>query len=285
MTALANNNKVLIVFLKSTVDSQSNQEEALTSLCDLVRRLFDTMDKSELTTEQELLYQEFVLSYSPNDNSDVENVLDIGSFSPNSSNPISPVTSPSSLSRTPREASDLDFSLSSFLKYVSISMITPSFQNESSILSNEAVCEIRTFVSSFADRVVSILQNHVEKKEWMADYLLNQCCECKKPFSASRRRQYAFSLSFMPSHCRWCGRLVCNACSRHRATLSFIGEKQRVCDNCYFMYVNLPTSLHELSALPFSVSSKHAKHKQSLIPPPSPRPPPPRRPCEHRTPR
>ena len=36
-------------------------------------------------------------------------------------------------------------------------MITPSFQNESSILSNEAVCEIRTFVSSFADRVVSIL--------------------------------------------------------------------------------------------------------------------------------
>ena len=60
------------------------------------------------------------------------------------------------------------------------------------------------------------------------------------------------SHSFTHSHCRWCGLIFCNDCSRHRVSWAFLGKNQRLCDNCYCMYSNLPISLHELFCLHWS---------------------------------
>ncbi|KAK8829591.1 hypothetical protein WA556_005509, partial [Blastocystis sp. ATCC 50177/Nand II] len=209
----------------------NNQEEALSSLCNLVSRVFDTIDEKDRTDEQDLLYQEFQLAYLQNDNSDVENVLDVDPYpTRGSSIPFSP------LPTTPRATDDADFSLASFLQYVSATMISPSFQNESLALSDKAVSEIRAFVSSFLDGITAILQSRVQKGKWVTNDSVHNCGNCKRCFSISRRKH----------HCRWCGRVFCGDCSRHRVRWAFLGRNQRLCDNCYCVYVNLPLSLHEL---------------------------------------
>lgn len=157
-----------------------------------------------------------------------------------SSIPFSP------LPTTPRATDDADFSLASFLQYVSATMISPSFQNESLALSDKAVSEIRAFVSSFLDGITAILQSRVQKGKWVTNDSVHNCGNCKRCFSISRRKQWAFSQSLTTSHCRWCGRVFCSDCSRHRVRWAFLGRNQRLCDNCYCVYVNLPLSLHEL---------------------------------------
>lgn len=153
----------------------------------MVSRVFDTIDEKDRTDEQDLLYQEFQISYLQTDNSDVENVLDVDPYPTHGSSlPLSPLPS------TPRATDDADFSLVSFLQYVSATMISPSFQNESPNLSDKAVGEIRAFVSSFLDGITAILQNQVRKGEWLPNDSAQDCSECKRRFSLSRRKQCAF---------------------------------------------------------------------------------------------
>ncbi|GAB5363377.1 hypothetical protein AAMO2058_000877700 [Amorphochlora amoebiformis] len=58
-----------------------------------------------------------------------------------------------------------------------------------------------------------------EPDEWSAD-----CNDCNEPFTWFRRRH----------HCRACGRVFCNNCSRQRAKLPHLGmyEPVRVCERC-----------------------------------------------------
>eukprot|EP00756_Hemistasia_phaeocysticola_P061092 Hpha_TRINITY_DN457_c0_g1::TRINITY_DN457_c0_g1_i1::g.27523::m.27523 len=59
---------------------------------------------------------------------------------------------------------------------------------------------------------------------WMSDEDATECCDCEKPFTVVRRRH----------HCRACGKLFCNSCSRRRLVLRHLGYQtpQRVCQGC-----------------------------------------------------
>lgn len=59
---------------------------------------------------------------------------------------------------------------------------------------------------------------------WQPDVSSKSCKICKSKFSVFKRRH----------HCRKCGLLVCNECSRGRILLKEVDENQevRVCDNC-----------------------------------------------------
>ena len=59
------------------------------------------------------------------------------------------------------------------------------------------------------------------KTQWMDDKAVAACFECKIEFSFFVRRH----------HCRACGRIFCDRCSRQRAVVN--GRVQRVCDHCY----------------------------------------------------
>ncbi|XP_035510289.1 pleckstrin homology domain-containing family F member 2-like [Morone saxatilis] len=60
---------------------------------------------------------------------------------------------------------------------------------------------------------------------WIPDQAAYKCMCCFKKFTATNRRH----------HCRKCGFLVCNKCSRHRALIDHIHptKKLRICNLCH----------------------------------------------------
>ena len=59
---------------------------------------------------------------------------------------------------------------------------------------------------------------------WIPDSVCKACYKCKTSFSVFRRRH----------HCRRCGQVFCNDCTKLRSRVEIIGEKQtRVCDSCH----------------------------------------------------
>ena len=58
---------------------------------------------------------------------------------------------------------------------------------------------------------------------WVPDELVHECQRCQHKFNFARRRH----------HCRSCGRLVCNPCSKTRVLfLRCSANLKRVCDSC-----------------------------------------------------
>ena len=61
------------------------------------------------------------------------------------------------------------------------------------------------------------------KQPWRHDTLANKCMNCNKPFGVLTRKH----------HCRKCGDIFCNKCSKSKKVVEgWGGEKQRVCDKC-----------------------------------------------------
>ncbi|XP_029996344.1 pleckstrin homology domain-containing family F member 2-like [Sphaeramia orbicularis] len=62
---------------------------------------------------------------------------------------------------------------------------------------------------------------------WIPDKVSSLCMRCTKTFTVTKRRH----------HCRQCGFIVCNACSKDRTQISHINTKKklRVCSYCYSM--------------------------------------------------
>ena len=59
---------------------------------------------------------------------------------------------------------------------------------------------------------------------WEDDKDVRECRECARPFTLLRRRH----------HCRSCGKIVCDACSKARGVVLARGDEKpkRVCDTC-----------------------------------------------------
>merc|ERR1719502_2646899 len=62
----------------------------------------------------------------------------------------------------------------------------------------------------------------VAKTDWVADDQETTCQLCSKEFTFFFRRH----------HCRYCGKLVCNDCTKARLA------KQRICIDCNKTYIN-----------------------------------------------
>lgn len=65
-------------------------------------------------------------------------------------------------------------------------------------------------------------QQMMKEAQWADDREVNDCKQCNKPFSVSRRKH----------HCRNCGEIFCNECSSTKMPLPSSAKPVRVCDDC-----------------------------------------------------
>ncbi len=65
----------------------------------------------------------------------------------------------------------------------------------------------------------------LKRGEWMSDDLASACPMCSRQFNMITRKH----------HCRSCGKIFCNKCSRKRFSLPDVDPKtpQRVCEPCF----------------------------------------------------
>ena len=69
----------------------------------------------------------------------------------------------------------------------------------------------------------ALLGLRINKDDWNADGDHKNCEQCDLPFTFTFRRH----------HCRFCGRLLCNNCTKKRL------ENQRICDQCQEVYLHV----------------------------------------------
>ena len=86
--------------------------------------------------------------------------------------------------------------------------------------------------------------------EWMKDSLCNECNICARYFTWLSRKH----------HCRFCGTVVCNECSQHRALLPLrfaLRETARVCIPCHQRLEPIQPMLQRLKALKHRKNTKY----------------------------
>ena len=74
-----------------------------------------------------------------------------------------------------------------------------------------------------AARNAEMTQEEDEKRFWMPDQRCSKCHECDTKFSVVSRRH----------HCRLCGQVFCDRCTRHTITDANLGPNPKVCNYCY----------------------------------------------------
>jgi superfamily II helicase len=86
--------------------------------------------------------------------------------------------------------------------------------------------------------------------EWIKDSLCNECKICNRYFTFTKRKH----------HCRFCGGVVCNECSQHRALLPLrfaLRETARVCIPCHQRLEPVQPMLQRLKALKHRKNTKY----------------------------
>lgn len=74
------------------------------------------------------------------------------------------------------------------------------------------------------------------RPRWIPDEAMEYCLLCSTSFTVMNRRH----------HCRYCGNLVCDSCSLHKALLPIefgLRDPQRICNPCYEVLSPLQSSL------------------------------------------
>lgn len=93
-----------------------------------------------------------------------------------------------------------------------------------------------------------MLRRVIALKDWTPDEETDECMSCDTPFSCCFRRH----------HCRFCGLVICGACSSK--TIHIEGAEQRCCQNCWDKDQKSSRSYQVLS------SSPHLSKVQRLSP-------------------
>jgi hypothetical protein len=86
----------------------------------------------------------------------------------------------------------------------------------------------------------------VSKPDWQPDSALKACFICDQTFSYFGRH-----------HCRACGRLVCEKCSKNKCSFPQFGEEkeERICDKCFPHQKSLLTNLQKLRDFNVEISN------------------------------
>ena len=89
---------------------------------------------------------------------------------------------------------------------------------------------------------------------WQLDSEVNECNECRNTFHAFRRKH----------HCRNCGMIFCNECSKNKMTVRGSANPKRVCDQCcLILKPNKKSVLTDTSLPPASLGSRSMGGKRS----------------------
>eukprot|EP00475_Leptophrys_vorax_P002916 TRINITY_DN1165_c0_g1_i3.p1 TRINITY_DN1165_c0_g1~~TRINITY_DN1165_c0_g1_i3.p1 ORF type:complete len:907 (-),score=264.81 TRINITY_DN1165_c0_g1_i3:479-3130(-) len=110
------------------------------------------------------------------------------------------------------------------------------FNNAFTVASPQKTIVVATATPALRDQWVKDIAKCIEScrtgdedgfvaPEWKSDDTVTYCSRCYSDFTMVRRRH----------HCRLCGDLVCDSCSKHKVVLKQIDlvKAQRVCDSCY----------------------------------------------------
>jgi len=85
--------------------------------------------------------------------------------------------------------------------------------------------EIRNYLINIYNFYFIIFISFQAKRRWVVDEEVLSCPSCNLQFNSMRRRH----------HCRNCGKIFCNDCSKKRAMILKLGydREVRVCNSCY----------------------------------------------------
>ncbi|CDS39774.1 early endosome antigen 1 [Echinococcus multilocularis] len=73
------------------------------------------------------------------------------------------------------------------------------------------------------NQALQITQDRLTNRQWVSDESVQFCSNCQKEFSISVRKH----------HCRYCGKVFCQACSSKKTATSASKDPLRVCDACF----------------------------------------------------
>jgi len=73
------------------------------------------------------------------------------------------------------------------------------------------------------DLMAIVEEKQTEPKKWVDDNLVNHCHSCGNKFGVMTRKH----------HCRWCGNIYCDDCSKRKCEVPTLKGEQRVCDRCF----------------------------------------------------
>lgn len=125
------------------------------------------------------------------------------------------------------------YSFSSYLQNVLNILNTTSFLiDPTETFSEKKRVQMKSLLILFLSRMIDILEEGWECRNWIDDSLVRNCTMCRRPFNIVRRKH----------HCRICGRIFCRSCSRRKLLIPVTGTMERVCDICYVIYSRLSTA-------------------------------------------
>uniref|UniRef100_A0AC34Q254 RUN and FYVE domain-containing protein 2 n=1 Tax=Panagrolaimus sp. JU765 TaxID=591449 RepID=A0AC34Q254_9BILA len=97
---------------------------------------------------------------------------------------------------------------------------------------NQALIEIGPQLSNSKLQMVMMKEQLFPTMEWVKDSDVSNCTSCNAEFSVTLRRH----------HCRRCGQIFCDPCSKKKVSLPSHANQVRVCSQCYNLLETLQST-------------------------------------------